>query len=102
MNRLLSFLPSRIIDRRNDRLVFELILTIMLKGCRDVEHEALRVSLGWSAHRFDAITDMAINIGYIDYRVDFDAPATPGAPHEVLYYLTALGRAVFYTPRDGS
>lgn len=91
LERLLWLLPSRIIDRRNQRLLNELLMTLVLAGGGSVEHEALRTSLGWSAHRFDIITDLLDDAGLLDYRIDFDAPNTSGGGHLVLYYLTDAG-----------
>lgn len=91
MAALLSLLPSRIIDRRNQRLMDELLMALVLAGGDTVEHERLRASLGWSAHRFDIITDLASDAGLLDYRIDFDAPNTEPGPHLVLYYLTRAG-----------
>lgn len=91
MKRWLRHPIRTLCNQRDDQHVALLVWAIAARGGQDVEHESLRERMGWSARRFDQISDMAINIGFIDYRFDFHAPPQPGGQAPVLYHLTEMG-----------
>jgi hypothetical protein len=86
-------------NHRSDVALRTLLTAIVLGQHTVVEHEELRGRLGWSARVFDAVTDLAIDIGLLDYKFDEGARYDNGGAAPVLYHLTDEGRAFFLRGR---
>jgi hypothetical protein len=82
-------------NHRDDVALRTLLTAIVLGSHTVVEHEELRGRLGWSARRFDRVTDMAIDIGVIDYKFDEGARYEHGGAAPVLYHMTEDGSWLF-------
>jgi hypothetical protein len=86
-------------NRSNDVALRTLLTAIALGPHTVVEHEELRRRLGWPARKFDQVTDLAIDIGLLDYKFDEGAQYDNGGAARTLYHLTDDGRAFFLRSR---
>jgi hypothetical protein len=79
-------------NHRQDLALRVLVTALVIGDEPKVEHEELRGRLGWSARRFDTVTDLAVDLGFVEYSVTAPVPGLPDYGQVTHYFTTHDGR----------